>query len=126
MKGWHTKTEKDEENKKQILDYFKNNSVKVLDFFLNEEPVLTIPPYEDQNNRTPVHCQSLLLDATKMDKQFAGWREITYKLSRDGNDKILDFYDEENINEVLDSLKKSLAGLNQNKEIPFDKDSILL
>ncbi|MCX7997795.1 MAG: hypothetical protein N3A69_02425 [Leptospiraceae bacterium] len=126
VKGWHAKTENDKENKKKILKYFQNNNAKVLDFFLNEDPEATIPPYEDQNNRSPVHCQSLLLDATKMDKQFAGWREITHKLSRDGNNKILDFYDEENIEDVLDSLKKSLAGLHQEKKIPFDKDSILL
>ncbi|MEM4270931.1 MAG: HNH endonuclease domain-containing protein, partial [Candidatus Pacearchaeota archaeon] len=119
---------KDKKNQKKILDYFiKKQNSTILDFFFSHDPEITIPPYEDQNNRNVVHCQSLLLDAKKMDNQFGEiWRKIANKLGRDGANNVLDSYDASSIKAVHEELKKSLLGGINKKDIPFDEDSILM
>ena len=44
-----------------------NNGGTVINFWLNTDPVLTIPPYQNNNNRRPPRCQSLILNSAYLD-----------------------------------------------------------
>ena len=48
--------------RKKWNEYTKQKPGKVLDFFLETDPFYTIPPYQDNNNRRPPKCQSLILN----------------------------------------------------------------
>jgi len=47
---------------KKLRSQWKGKSGTIVDFWLNTDPNLTIPPYQDNNNRRPPKCQSLLLN----------------------------------------------------------------
>ena len=46
----------------------------VVDFWLETDPFLTIPPYQDNNNRRPPKCQSLILNPKFLDKKYPDWQ----------------------------------------------------
>ena len=77
------------ENRKKILELLAQNKKGLLDILLNQNPEMTIPPYENQNNRRPPLCQSLILNANTMQKELASWVEITNKIIE--NDDLPDF-----------------------------------
>jgi len=79
LKAWHVrKSDQEYQNREKVLEYCVGNGIEKT---LTElEPELTIPPFEDQNNRRPPTCASLHLDETKLDKEFPGWREWTHAL----------------------------------------------
>ena len=52
-----------------------NNSQDVISFWLNIDPVLTIPPYQDQNNRRPPKCQSFVLNKEYLSEHYSKWEE---------------------------------------------------
>jgi len=47
----------------------------IVDFWLETRPEYTIPPYQDNNNRRPPRCQSLLLNVDFLNRKYANWRE---------------------------------------------------
>ncbi len=130
LKSWHVP--KDKPSKKYQSDLIRQaekENKSALQIFFQNDPKISIPPFEDQNNRRIPTCQSLLLSAVELDKHYEGWREIVKALT----DK-QDFYKIDNISSILEEQKKSLQGFihkNQagknfpTKEIPFDFDSIL-
>ena len=85
IKSLRPKTETQKKNIKEIVDAIKkgkasaNNSTAV-HLLQTLDPVKTIPPFENQNNRRPPECRSLVLMPYKLDKQFPQWREMAEKL----------------------------------------------
>ncbi len=56
----HYKKESEKETKKNLLKYLDDHS-DLLDFLQSTPPNLTIPPYEDMNNRNTYKCNSMLV-----------------------------------------------------------------
>ena len=59
----------------KLKDKWKNKSGNVVDFWLDTDPNWTIPPYQDNNNRRPPKCQSLVLNPSYLDDRYSDWRE---------------------------------------------------
>ena len=52
----------------------------IIDVLLTQNPITTIPPYEDQNNRRPPIDQTLLLSPLALDTQYSGkWENWVQK-----------------------------------------------
>lgn len=86
---------------------------KLIGFFLNKDPFLTIPPYQDNNNRRPPKCQSLVLNVNYLNEDYPEWREWLDSLKKIKSVKdYLRGYEDQ-----LQSLKSSghvKTGLNNN------------
>ena len=52
-----------------------------VDFWLATDPVYTIPPYQNNNNRRPPKCQSMLLNPAFLRKHYPDWLDWLDKLS---------------------------------------------
>ncbi len=67
------------ENYEQIKnDWKKYKQAKpdtLIGFWLNNSPESTIPPYQDNNNRRPPRCQSLILNTKFLDENYQSWKE---------------------------------------------------
>ena len=81
LREWRANQEKDKDKAqgKQKLykdwkDAPKDKPDTVIDFWLETDPFFTIPPYQDNNNRRPPRCQSLILNPTFLDKHYAEWQ----------------------------------------------------
>ena len=61
--------------RKKWNEYAKQKPDKVLDFFLETDPFYTIPPYQDNNNRRPPKCQSLILNPVFLDRCYPDWQD---------------------------------------------------
>ncbi len=81
MSNWRVSEEKDRQKKVEDYQQLKakwkehNNEKKIIDFWLKTDPVLTIPPYQNMNNRHPPHCQSLILNGQYLDAKYPSWKE---------------------------------------------------
>ena len=86
LSEWRVNPEKDKDKAegkqgdyKQLREDWiadKNNTPdSVVDFWLKTKPFLTIPPYQDNNNRRPPRCQSLVLNAEYLDKKYPDWEK---------------------------------------------------
>lgn len=65
---------------------WKERSGSVLDFWKKENPVQTIPPYQNNNNRRPPRCQSLILNPSFLDEKYPDWQtwvKVLKKIKRD-------------------------------------------
>ena len=58
----------------KLRGLWKQRQGGIVDFWLATPPVFTIPPYQDNNNRRPPKCQSLLLSPDFLDENFKGWQ----------------------------------------------------
>ncbi len=56
-------------------DYKKTNPNTVIDFWLKTNPFFTIPPYQDNNNRRPPKCQSLILNPEFLNRKYPEWQD---------------------------------------------------
>ena len=79
---WRINPEKDKDKAKEtkgdykkLCENWKAHNGTVVDFWLKTDPFYTIPPYQDNNNRRPPRCQSLVLNATYLDKHYPEWRQ---------------------------------------------------
>lgn len=59
----------------KLKNLWQDNKKSVVNFWLETDPNLTIPPYQDNNNRRPPRCQSLLLNANFLDRKYSEWNE---------------------------------------------------
>lgn len=111
LKEWRVDTQKDKKKGKgKEGDYNKlknewkiweeKNPKKVVGFFLKTKPILTIPPYQDNNNRRPPKCQSLILNALFLDKEYKDWNSWL--------DNIIQL---QGVKEYLGSFKEDLKSL---------------
>ncbi|MDE4972035.1 hypothetical protein, partial [Francisella tularensis] len=46
----------------------------LIDFLLELDPCITIPPSLDNNNRKPPKCHSLILNPKFLDNQYPNWQ----------------------------------------------------
>ncbi|CAM3683223.1 type II-B CRISPR-associated RNA-guided endonuclease Cas9/Csx12 [Parendozoicomonas haliclonae] len=78
IKSWHC----DEQTKSRWheLIKFKKKGGSVFKLMLTVQPELTIPPYEDQNNRRPPKDKTLFLNPVALNKAYPLWREIVKRL----------------------------------------------
>ncbi len=65
FKAFHYKSEKEKLQRKELFDVL-NNEQDILNFLKNTNPELTIPPYEDMNNRDTYKCNSMLIKAAEI------------------------------------------------------------
>ncbi len=130
LKSWHAPKDKpSRQYQSDLIRQVEKEGKSILQIFFDNDPKISIPPFEDQNNRRIPTCQSLLLSAIELDKRYNGWRDIVKELTEKQ-----DFYKVDNIQSILDEQKKSLQGFSHNNQsgknltkekIPFDFDSIL-
>lgn len=66
------------QNYRDLLDKWNSHKKardgSVVDFWMGESPEMTIPPYQDNNNRRPPKCQSLALNVAYLDEKYGGWK----------------------------------------------------
>ncbi len=79
VQSWHARNKKEKANKKEILARLQSTP-DIINLLASLDPQITIPPYEDQNNRSPLKCRSLLLDHEKLDQTFPNWKFWTEKI----------------------------------------------
>lgn len=72
IKSWHAKRGTEERDRQRKILAMRDRSI--MEVFTAQEPNLTIPPYEDQNNRRPPRCMSVRLDEAKLDRAAPDWR----------------------------------------------------
>ena len=84
---------------KEMEEISPHNKSKAVTLWMNTEPDKTIPPFEDQNNRRPPLCRSLLLKPSALDKTLPQWKEIT--------DILITFYSN-NSSYIYNEWKKSI------------------
>ncbi|MFP4615256.1 MAG: type II-B CRISPR-associated RNA-guided endonuclease Cas9/Csx12 [Thiohalorhabdus sp.] len=80
LKGWRPARDSQEaKNRRELL---RATGERVLEVWLSHHPEKTIPPYENQNNRRPPECMSLLCDPARLDEALPLWETIAAKLER--------------------------------------------
>ena len=60
---------------KELKNKWFNKSGTIIDFWLNTDPNWTVPPYQDNNNRRPPRCQSLILNPEFLDNHYGEWKD---------------------------------------------------
>lgn len=73
LAGWHPDTDEKIANRNELRAWCAEHENAILDCWLEKSPVLSIPPYEDQNNRHPPKCSTLLLDGEVLDCEYPDW-----------------------------------------------------
>lgn len=89
MKQWRVSDGAD--GKQKVKDYKKlrklwqgwEHKQDIIGFWLQTNPKLTIPPYQDMSNRHPPRCQTLVLNPDAMDKKYPEWRNWLGTLESD-------------------------------------------
>lgn len=79
VRSWHSKQDNEKRNRIDILQLQKNGQ-DILEILTTLDPIKTIPPYEDQNNRRPPKDKTLRLKPASLDKVFPEWEKITHSL----------------------------------------------
>ena len=76
------KIEGKEGDYKKLCENWKNHQGTVVDFWLATNPFSTIPPYQDNNNRRPPRCQSLVLNPIFLDNNYGKWQAWLVELKK--------------------------------------------
>lgn len=84
--SWHNKKPEETKNKTELLTSLAKEKNPIA-FFLQTSEEVTIPPFEDQNNRRVPRCQSMLLSASQLDEFFPLWKNITKKILQNFSDE---------------------------------------
>ena len=71
-----------DDDKHHTLTENKKIPIAVIKFWLDKNPESTIPPYQDNNNRRPPKCQSLILNPKFLDKKYPEWQHWLGKLRK--------------------------------------------
>lgn len=79
IRSWHPKNDKTRKTRMELLERLKTTDI--VEFLTTINPVDTIPPYDDMNNRGAVKCQTLRLNEEYLDKRLPNWRKITATLN---------------------------------------------
>ncbi len=125
LKEWRVDPTKDKQKKKdgkqcyeRLREEWKKRGGNIIDFFCHSDPQLTIPPYQNNNNRRPPHCQSLILDVNVLQEkypQWVGWLESLQSTLQTMNDDYLGDFQQELV--ALSSSKgRPYYSLNNNNE----------
>jgi len=73
----------------ELKNRWNQRGGSVVDFWLETPPEYTIPPYQDNNNRRPPKCQSLLLNVGFLNRKYGGWRKWLGELK--GGESVRDY-----------------------------------
>jgi len=65
FKAFHYNSDDEKIRKKELFKYLKQYT-NFEDFLKNTNPILTIPPYEDMNNRNTYKCNTMLINPSKI------------------------------------------------------------
>ncbi|KIM05651.1 MAG: hypothetical protein KN64_02135 [Sulfurovum sp. AS07-7] len=79
VQSWHPKNNEDKARQKENLTSLKSKNI--IEFLTTTNPIMTIPPYDDMNNRGAVKCQTLRLNENYLDIHLPNWRNIAHKLA---------------------------------------------
>ncbi|NLU34197.1 MAG: type II-B CRISPR-associated RNA-guided endonuclease Cas9/Csx12 [Wolinella succinogenes] len=79
VRSWHPKNDADRQRRAELMKDLK--SKEIMELLTTTEPVMTIPPYDDMNNRGAVECQTLRLNEEYLDKHLPNWRDIAKRLN---------------------------------------------
>lgn len=77
VRNWHCKHPNEKKSRKQLLT---REGQLILEVLTESNPDLSIPPYEDQNNRRPPKDMTLRLNPKGLDKHIHGWESIVQSL----------------------------------------------
>ena len=127
LKEWRVNLEKDKNKapvesgdykklRKDWYEYKKTNPNTVVDFWLKTDPLLTIPPYQDNNNRRPPKCQSLILNPTFLDNKYPKWQTWLGEL------RLGELRKPETVEEYLDGFEDRLKSLKSGKKNSYFPD----
>lgn len=89
VKHWIVTLSKDKQKKVENYKKLKqkwtehNDKNNIIDFWLNIDPNLTVPPYQAMLNRRPPKCQSLLLDIGYLNTHYPNWQNWLNELNLD-------------------------------------------
>ena len=95
--------------KKKWQEHQKKHPNTIINFWLKTDPLFTIPPYQDINNRRPPHCQSLILNSVFLDKKYPDWKKWLSTIEDLPSVK----------EEYLDGYKEDLKTLKSSKQKPY-------
>ena len=101
-KEWRVNLEKDKHKaknkrgdyqklKKEWEKWEEKNKGRVVNFWLKTDPFLTIPPYQDNNNRRPPKCQSLILNPEYLNEHYPDWEKWLEDLESLVKDYLCDY-----------------------------------
>ncbi len=92
IQSWHPKIIEDKDRQKNNLKSLKlkDKDKSIVDFLTTTDPLMTIPPYDDMNNRGAVKCQTLRLNEAYLDKHLPNWRAITHALASEAQKENLE------------------------------------
>lgn len=102
-----------------LRDKIKASNYSIIEFLMELDPCRTIPPYQDNNNRKPPKCQSLILNPHFLDMHYPKWQDYLKSLQ---NLQEVKYYLADYVNEIQ-SLKTSKGQFyfvetkHQNKQI---------
>jgi len=88
IQSWHPKSVKDKQRQKENLAQLKSKNI--VEFLTTTNPLMTIPPYDDMNNRGAVKCQTLRLNEAYLDKHLPHWRAIAHTLASEAQKENLE------------------------------------
>ena len=122
LREWRVNLEKDKRKakdepgdykklRKKWNEYAKQKPGKVLDFFLESEAFYTIPPYQDNNNRRPPKCQSLILSSAFLKHKYPDWESWLIELKK-----------LEIVSSYLDAYESELKSLESGKKKAYFSD----
>lgn len=111
VRSWHPKSETDRQRRLELLKILK--SKEIIEFLTTTQPTMTIPPYNDMNNRGAVKCQTLRLNEKYLDRHLPNWKDIAIELnygkfSNDLADSTIKGYSQEStlLHRLLDTTKE--------------------
>lgn len=101
----------------------EKNNKQVVNFWLETDPNLTIPPYQDNNNRRPPKCQSLILNPQYLTDKYPDWREWLKQLKEleTVKDYLADY--NERLKELKSGKGKKYFESNTSNELRKDLDA---
>ena len=107
LSEWRVNLEKDKQkitgekgDYKELCKYWRDWKKEfpdtVVNFWLKTDPFYTIPPYQDNNNRHPPKCQSLVLNSEFLNNNYPEWQSWLKKLKAlEKVEKYLENYEED-------------------------------
>lgn len=123
LQFWRAYEDDEKQRQREALTLIESEQ-PILNILQQLDPHLTIPPYEDQDNRRPPKDQTLLLNPLALDQQYPKWTVWVQKLLTrnpgwDGDlDRILGLYDRKS------RLPKTVDG--QRIESPYKLEALKL
>ncbi|MCC5816361.1 MAG: type II-B CRISPR-associated RNA-guided endonuclease Cas9/Csx12 [Leptospira sp.] len=83
VKSLRPMDDKDKENISTLLKLIRGSEKNIIQVLQNSNPELSIPPYEDMNNRRIPTCQTQYLQVSSLNQLYPKWLQWTEKLVKD-------------------------------------------